>query len=397
MPKQSTLKALENHRTTRAAALVAMAPAPVATGPAPAPVVTLVDTLPPSPPMVLLPRPTHRALLSGIDARTGATGRVPVPVVVPSHEPTHDDNVGPVGCLNTAGPWDVNPYREGEPVNVTRDGHPMAPRAHTENVGWCRGCGAVARSSAAVTHGRRCTGAVMVGCHLPTALDGPDVLTRSVKVTVDPRTGRTILTGAAVIGTGATIRPESTPDMTARKAQRTRSTARRADGGRITVAQLHNYNPAVPVRWITAPTDPATVTYRARVADRATHTGMLGRLAVAMGTGGARRLPGRLVVADFREVRRLSIDETAGEVAEGDRSAAAYRAMATVADPPAPTTWSVPVKVTVLRANGEPLKTVRRRSRAAILAATAPAPMVAPVAAEVTADAAAMVAADRIG
>lgn len=402
---------LAAHRRRRAAEVAAMAAtpvrpmlsAPVLTGRSSAPVsrtVVLSPVAPVAPVVVLVPRPTYRAVLSGTDGRTGATGIVPAPDVTPSHLPTDDGgNVGPVGFQNTSGPWNVTPWREGVPVNVTRDGRGMAPRQHSENVGWCRCCGAVARSSDVVTHGRRCAGADPVGCHLPSALDGPDVLTGSARVAVDARTGRSVLVGAAVVGTGATIRPESTPDMTARSAQRSRSSARRADGGRIVVSQLHNYDPAVPVKWLSTPTDPTMVRYRAMVERAAEHADRLSRLSVATGTGRARHLPSRLVVVDYRETRRLSWTETVGWVAAGERAADAYRAMVErlSAPAPAPARWTVPVKVTVLRANGEPLKTVRRRSRAAILAATAPAPMVAPVAADVVADAAAMVAADRIG
>lgn len=145
-------------------------------------------------------------------------------------------------------PWDREqwiPYKEGVAVFANRN-----PRAHHENVGWCKTCHQVARTSGEVEHHWRCTDPQPAGCKIDAVLDGPNVLMRAIKVHVDDR-GREYLLGAAINGTGAPTISEQTPErFTWNKLRSPRRTPK------VTLGHVDFWVPSLPVAWITSKSQP---------------------------------------------------------------------------------------------------------------------------------------------
>lgn len=296
------------------------------------------------------------------------------PLTVPTDDDT-DDIGGPDGYVPSAMPVDIVGRRFDAahyvPTGLTTEerrhaGLLGARKARTEGVVWCRRCDAYGATADAVRCADDCTGADIVGIRLDAALDGPRA-TDAAKWTVR----------AALHGTGAQAATDTTPGLIADGRHRARTTAARHDGGAVTVGRLsvlaqgHAPTSATALR-----TDAARLT---ATADRY--------------TADAARLTGTDAATARRHAAamRLAAARAIGAAADADR-AAAMRRRQDIGSP----VWAIGKPVTATgapskggRANG------RRRSRAAIIAATAaPAPTTA---AETVAAAAEMVAADLIG
>lgn len=116
-----------------------------------------------------------------------------------------------------------------------------APVPLTENVAWCGSCGAAPFTSEHRTPGRNgtpCPAPKAVGATLPAALDGPDSLGRSASARRGSGQSATYAVRAAMAGTGAPVLPMVSPAVGPTGKHRTRTTARRADGGAVTVRRL---------------------------------------------------------------------------------------------------------------------------------------------------------------
>jgi hypothetical protein len=345
------------------------------------------------------------------------------PVIPASHLPVIDGRIGPSGygmtvqevtaggtvvtdhgdrvtsafrpVVRAQGPWNLwSPIRDGDYVLPD---HVGADEKHTEGIAWCSDCGAIARTSREIAHRRfpdvvrrkacRTYGpgyASVIGARIPSVTDGPDVLTRSVKVRPDYH-GNTVCDGPSFTGTGQTVRVDMTPDMTARSVKgRTRTSRRRPDGGRITVGQLSAWLPNQPVMWLTTKTDPTVTGHRATVHALTDMADMMHRAADATGsrlwtTGPNRswnRVPPRRPGAPFPTMFPGGPADTARD--HDARAALHYGRAAELSGnvPDMTDDVNVPAVVGVLKSDGEPFKirTARpRRSRAQIMADTAAA------------------------
>lgn len=379
----STAAQLKSHRGRRAADVRVMR---TWVGPVPVPVPNLARPVMPVPvpmPVRCMIEPSHAPVPDRTDGPATWASREERVIRDTGADGRPGDHVAR-RVVRSQGPWQTMvPSLVDDKGNVT---HVITAetRVHGENVAWCRSCGAVGRTASDIRHvartvRRRCPSVAVVGATLDAVLDGPDVLTVGARITVNSM-GVSVVTGPAFNGTGRVVRPDVTPDVTARSVKgRTRISRRRPDGGRITVGRVTAWCAGQPVEWMTTITDPDVTAHRARVESMADMAVTTVRYAAAV-TAGLNRwlcLPSVAPAISYGPT-----DDQMAHVAHGRLTAEVLTRLAvSLGNVPDRTDDTVaPVRVTILKADGTAYKPrTGRRTRAAIIASAAPTVDVAAV------------------